>query len=337
MDASSNNTEQEEKIAITIQDKAPKVRIVFMGTPEFSGTVLGSLLKHQYNIVGVVTRPDKPTGRKQELTPSSVKEKATTASIPLLQPEKLDDDAVDSIKNWKPDLIIVAAYGKILPPSVLRIPGFGCINVHASLLPKWRGASPIHNTLLAGELETGITLMLMDQGMDTGDIIAQEKISIDPDETRSDLEARLADIGATCLRKTLPDFIERKITPIKQDDSETTLCQLIDRDDGRIFWDMDSQDIYNHYRALTPWPGIFSYWKNDESLLRLKFITLSHLKQAPQIKRALGEVFEIGDSIGVQTATGVIILSEVQIEGKEKTDIRSFINGYKNFVGSILQ
>lgn len=338
MDVSSNNKEaMEEKIEITIEDKAPKVRVVFMGTPEFSATILGDLLEHHYNIVGIVTRPDKPSGRKQETLPNPVKNIATKKTIPLLQPEKLNDGAIDTIKNWKPDLIIVAAYGKILPPEVLRIPGFGCVNVHASLLPKWRGASPIHNTLLAGETETGITVMLMDQGMDTGDIIAQEKTAIEQDETRPELEARLAVIGADCLRETLPIFVERRLKPVKQDDSQASLCQLIDRDDGRIFWDADSQSIYNRYRALTPWPGIFSYWKNDESILRLKLISVSHLKQAPQMKRLLGEIFEIGDSIGVQTATGVIILEEVQLEGKEKTDIRSFANGYKHFIGGILQ
>lgn len=336
MDASSNN-QGEEKVAVTIEDTVPKVRVVFMGTPQFSATILESLLNHHYNVVGVVTQPDKPAGRKQDLQASRVKEIATERSLPLIQPEKLDDGAISSIKDWKPDLIIVAAYGKILPESVLRIPGFGCINIHTSLLPKWRGASPIHNTLLAGETETGVTLILMDRGMDTGDIIAQETTPIEPDETRSTLEARLATLGAVRLRHILPDFIERKITPVKQDDSQATLCQLIDREDGHIFWDSDSQVIYNQYRALTPWPGIFTYWKNDDSLLRLKLITVSHLKQAPQVKRALGEVFEIGEGIGVQTATGIILLHEVQLEGKERADIQAFINGYKNFIGSTLQ
>jgi methionyl-tRNA formyltransferase len=337
MDASSNSPLTEEKITITIEEKVPKVRIVFMGTPQFAGTILESLLDHHYNIVGVVTQPDKPVGRKQELTISRVKEIATERSLPLLQPDKLDDASVSNIKEWKPDLIIVAAYGKILPANILKIPGFGCINVHASLLPKWRGSSPIHNTLLSGETETGVTIMLMDAGMDTGDILAQETTSIEADETRPELEARLATLGAVRLRHTLPDFIERKITPVKQDDSQATLCQLIDREDGRIFWDTDSQSLYNRYRALTPWPGVFTYWKHDDSLLRLKLITLSHLKQSPQMKRALGEVFEIGDSIGVQTTTGVIILEEVQLEGKERADIRSFVNGYKSFIGSTLQ
>ncbi len=179
--------------------------------------------------------------------------------------------------------------------------------------------------------------MLMDAGMDTGDIIREEKTPIDPDETRPDLEIRLATLGSELLRRVLPDFVERRITPEKQDDAQATLCQLIDREDGRVFWDADSQAIYDRYRALTPWPGIFAYWKNEESLLRLKLITISHQKQSPQIKHALGEVFEIGDAIGVQTATGVIILEEVQLEGKERTDIKAFVNGYKNFIGSSLQ
>lgn len=337
MDASSNSQDLAEKIKITVEHETPKVRVVFMGTPQFAGTILADLLEHRYNIVGVVTQPDKPAGRKQELTASRVKEIATEHTLPLLQPEKIDEATIDAIKDWKPDLIVVAAYGRILPEALLRVPGFGCVNVHASLLPKWRGSSPIHNTLLSGETETGVTIMLMDAGMDTGDIIAKESTPIEPDETRPDLEIRLAALGSELLRRILPDFVERRITPEKQDDGQATLCQLIDREDGRVFWDADSQTIYDRYRALTPWPGIFAYWKHEESLLRLKLITISRLKQSPQIAHALGEVFEIGEAVGVQTATGVIILEEVQLEGKERTDIKAFINGYKDFVGSSLQ
>lgn len=335
MDESSNN--EGSPVAIHIQEKVPKVRIVFMGTPVFAATMLESLLDHHYQVVGVVTQPDKPTGRTQELQPSDVKKMALRFGLPLLQPNKLDTEAYSALKHWKPDLIVVAAYGKILPKNVLSLPGFGCVNVHASLLPKWRGASPIHNVLLSGETETGITLMLMDEGVDTGDIIATERTDIESNETRLDLETRLAKIGAELLSHTLAAFIERKIIPTKQDSEESTLCQLIDREDGHIFWNDDSQALYNRYRALTPWPGVFTFWKNNDALQRLKLHKVSHIKQAPQIKHATGEVFEIGESIGVQTGTGILILEEVQLEGKERTDIRTFIRGYRNFVGCILQ
>ncbi len=335
MDESSNN--EGVPVAIHVQEKVPKVRIVFMGTPQFAATLLESLIDHHYQIVGVVTQPDKATGRDQKLQPSPVKKLALQYNLPLLQPNKLDATAHSDLKLWKPDLIIVAAYGKILPKNILSLPGFGCVNVHASLLPKWRGASPIQNALLAGETETGITLMLMDEGVDTGDIIAIERTDVDANETRAELETRLATIGAELLSHTLASFIERKITPTKQDSEGATLCQLIDREDGHIFWDDDSQSLYNRYRALTPWPGIFTFWKNKDTMQRLKLHAVSHIKQPPQIKHALGEVFEIGESIGVQTGTGILLLEEVQLEGKERTDIQTFIRGYRNFVGSILQ
>lgn len=335
MDELSNN--ESLPVSIHAEEKVPKIRMVFMGTPEFAATLLQGLIDHHYPIVGVVTQPDKPIGRKQEREPSQVKKLALRYQLPLLQPNKLDAEAAEALEDWKPDLIVVAAYGKILPKNVLSLPGFGCVNVHASLLPKWRGASPIHNALLSGETETGVTLMLMDEGVDTGDIIAFERTTIAPNETRVDLETRLAILGSELLSHTLVSFIERKITPRKQDAGEATLCQLIDREDGHIFWNDDSLAIYNRYRALAPWPGVFTFWKNNDSLQRLKLLSLSHLKQPSQSKHALGEVFEIGESIGVQTGTGILLLEEVQLEGKERTDIRTFVRGYRHFIGSILQ
>ncbi len=337
MDASSNKGVKESSVGV--QGHVLQVRIVFMGTPQFSATVLQSLIDHQYHIVGVITQPDKPVGRQQEYKPSQTKTVALRYGIPIFQPEKMDDETVSALKNWDPDLIIVAAYGRILPERILAIPRYGCVNVHASLLPKWRGASPIQNALLAGETETGVTLMLMDKGMDTGDIIATEKTPIDPDETRTNLEARLAVLGSELLAHTIPQLLKHThaLTFTKQDEAQVTLCQLIDREDGRIFWNDDSQSIYNRYRALSPWPGIFTLWKNGKTSLRLKLLSVAHLKKPPITKHLTGEVFEIGESIGVQTGTGVLLLEVVQLEGKEKTDIKTFINGYRKFIGSILQ
>ncbi|MBP7811416.1 MAG: methionyl-tRNA formyltransferase [Candidatus Moranbacteria bacterium] len=334
--AESSNSEG-APVAVHIQEKVPKIRVVFMGTPLFAATILQNLIDHHYQIVGVVTQPDKPTGRTQELQPSHTKQIALSHNLPVLQPNKFDEDAYEALKLWKPDLIIVAAYGKILPRSVLSLPGFGCVNVHASLLPKWRGASPIHNVLLAGETETGVTLMLMNEGVDTGDIIASERTDIDANETRPELETRLATIGAELLSHTLASFVERKIVAQPQNSEEATLCQLIDREDGHIFWNDDSQTLYDRYRALTPWPGIFTFWKKNGTPQRLKLLSIGHIKQAPQIKHATGEVFEIGESIGVQTGTGILLLKEVQLEGKERVDIQTFVRGYRDFIGSILE
>lgn len=315
----------------------PKVRIVFMGTPEFSAIMLSGLIEDGYHIVGVVTKPDKPAGRDQEAIPSRVKEIALEHSLPLEQPEKLDETTIEKIIDWKPDLIVVAAYGKILPQSILDIPGFGCINIHASLLPKWRGASPIQNALLAGATETGVTIMLIDKGMDTGEIIAQKKTDIAPDETKELLLLRLTQLGRELLLETIPAWVRRKITAVPQDNSQATLCQLIERNDGRIVWTDDAEDIYNRYRALFPWPGIFAFWKKDDELLRLKLHKITHQKQSPQAGYPIGKVVEVGEKIGVQTGSGVIFLEEVQLEGKTRMDIAEFVRGNQDIIGSLLQ
>lgn len=315
---------------------APKIRVVFMGTPEFAAVMLDGLIDGGYNVVGVVTKPDKPAGRDQEPSASRVKEVALEHSLPIEQPERIDDEAISKIVAWKPDLIVVAAYGKILPQSVLDIPGFGCINVHASLLPKWRGASPIQNALLAGETETGITIMLMDKGMDTGDIIAQEKTEISPDETKELLLLRLTGLGRDLLLKTIPLWVRRKIASQPQDGTQATLCQLIERNDGRIVWNDDAESIYNRYRALFPWPGIFAFWKKDDGLLRIKLHKISYQKQSPTTEYQVGQVIEVGEKVGVLTGSGVIFLEEVQLEGKTRMPMEEFVRGNQDFIGSLL-
>lgn len=315
---------------------APKVRIVFMGTPELASDSLSALLKTGYNVVGVVTKPDLPAGRKQEILESPVKKVAKAAAIPVLQPARLDAEAVAEIGSLKPDLIIVAAYGRILPKAVLDLPGFGCVNIHASLLPKYRGASPIQNALLAGETETGITLMQMDEGLDTGAIIRQKSLAIDPDDTQETLTPKLSALAAELLLDTLPDFVRRRLTPVPQDDSQATLCQLIEREDGRILWNQSAAEIYNRYRALTPWPGVFSYWKIDDAFLRLK---LHRIRKADNAGDAApyGSVVSFEDGAAVQTAEGLIVLEEVQLEGKGRMPIRDFLNGNSQFLGGRLE
>jgi len=276
----------------TLSKNVPKIRIVFMGTPEFASHILEALIKEKYNIVTVLTKPDKAVGRKQEETQSAVKKIAEQYTLPLLQPERFDEQTIESIKALQPDLIIVVAYGKILPKTVLSIPGFGCINVHASLLPKWRGASPIQNALLAGETETGSTVMLMDEGMDTGNILTQRKITIDPNDTRESLSIRLTEMSKELLLETLPKFIQRTITATPQKNDEATLCQLIEREDGHIMWTDSAESIFNRYRALYPWPGIFSFLKKDGALLRLKLHQITYQKQSPQIHYPVGQIFE---------------------------------------------
>ncbi|MEI6650501.1 MAG: methionyl-tRNA formyltransferase [Candidatus Moraniibacteriota bacterium] len=317
-------------------DSTPKINVVFMGTPPFSASLLTVLIDGGYHIVAVFTRPDKESGRGKKIMPSAVKDMAIAHGIPVEQPHRFDDDSIAKLRSYKPDLIVVAAYGRILPKTVLDMPGFGCINVHTSLLPRWRGASPVQNTLISGDTETGVTLMLMDEGVDTGDIIATSKRSIADDDTYHSLLGKLASDAANLLIATLPSFVERTIEPKKQDGAQATLCQLIERDDGRIFWNDSAMNIHNRFRGLSPWPGIFSFWKQkDGGYVRLKFTKLS-IWDDDADTRSFGEVFEADDRIAVQTGSGIVFIDEIQPEGKKPMPVRDFINGRPDFLGSIL-
>lgn len=331
-------TTAETKIHITINTPpAPQVRVVFMGTPAFSAEILETLLQAHYNIVGVVTKPDRPVGREQTLETSPVKNIAVNHKLPILQPERLDAAALKQLKEWKPDLIVVVAYGKLLPETVLNLPGFGCVNIHTSLLPRWRGASPIQNALLAGDTETGVSLMLLDKGMDTGPIIAQKSCPIDPMERSDTLTEKLTALSKELLLETLPLWVKRKITATPQPGEGVTLCQLIEREDGRIFWDLTAPEIYNRYRGLYPWPGIFTFWKKDEDdLIRIKLHEIECQKVNPSTPRHVGEVFEIGEDLGVQTGSGVILIKSLQLEGKNKVSAAEFLRGNPKCVGSLL-
>ncbi len=320
-----------------LSNETPKIRVVFMGTPSLAATLLSALITRQYNIVGVVTKRDSPAGRKKEIAENPVKTAALEQKLPIIQPEKIDSFAIEHIRAWKPDLIVVAAYGKILPQAVLDIPGFGCVNFHPSLLPKWRGAAPIQNAILAGEKMSGVTIMLMDQGMDTGDILKQVPVPIAPDDTTLTLTEKLVATGTTLLLETLPLWVKRQITPIKQEEKEATLCQMIERQDGHIIWTDDAESIYNRYRALSPWPGVFTYWRKNGELIRMKLITLSCQKYNTRVSQPLGKVFEIGEKIGVQTTTGIIFLEEIQLEGKSPMPIDEFLRGNSSLIGSFLE
>jgi len=308
-----------------------KLKLIFFGTSEFSEVILDSLTKAGYNIAGVFTRPDQKVGRRQEWQKTPVKIMAEKNGIPVFDPAKLDSTSLEQIGNLAPDMIITAAYGKIIPQSILDIPEFGAINVHPSLLPKFRGPSPIQNALLSGEKETGTTIMLMDAGMDTGDILMQKSISIGQADILPELLQKLAVLSAELLLETIPLWIEGKIKPRKQNNSEATFCRMIEKEDGKIDWRETAQSIYNRYRAFYPWPGIFTIWNGK----RIKLNKISLAKNS-QEKRPTGKVFEFDGKIAIQTKERVIILEELQIEGRPNIKAMDFINGYKKFIGSIL-
>lgn len=319
-------------------EKSPiKLRTIFMGTSEFAVEILEALVNTEYNIVSVYTQPDKKSGRDQEVKSSAVKIFSEKNKIPVFQPDKFDSATIEEIKLQKPDMIILAAYGKIIPASILKIPGFGVLNAHASLLPKYRGPSPIQNALLNGEKETGVTIMLIDEHIDTGDILGQKATAIDKNETASELTKKLAKVSSKFLIEILPQWIERKIIPKKQDDSLATLCQLIKKSDGKIIWSDDAESIHNRCRAFNPWPGIFCFWEKDDSLKRIKLNKISLLKSGPESKHAIGEALQLGENVGIQTALGVILLEEIQLEGKPNMKIEEFLNGYPDFIGSVLK
>jgi methionyl-tRNA formyltransferase len=314
-----------------------KLRTVFMGTSDFAAVILEDLIGAGYDIISVYTQEDKKIGRKQELQKSAVKMVAENNKVVVLEPKKFDTETIAELKKQNTDLIIVAAYGKILPQEVLDIPGFGALNIHPSLLPKFRGPSPIQNALLAGEKETGSTLILMNAGIDAGDILAQKKTPIEKNETYPELLSRLAELSSAILLETLPLWVERKIQPQKQDDGQASYCQLIERSDGQIIWADEAVSIYDHYRAFFLWPGIFTFWEKDGFKLRLKLLKISLDNQSSADDRKLGQVFRLGDKIAAQTSAGAIILEEVQLEGKNSLKINDFIIGYPDFIGSILE
>ena len=318
--------------------KKENLKIIFMGTSWIAKEVLASLLKEKYHVIAVFTQPDKKTGRKQEVGASPVKEMAQIKKIPIFQPHKIDEENIDKIKELAPDLIVVFAYGKIIPKEVLEIPKFKCLNIHPSLLPKYRGPSPIQNAILSGEEKTGITIMIMDEKVDHGEILFQIEVPIDSKETSADLFQKISILSSKLIIDKLPLWIKGKIKPKKQDDKMATYCQLIEREDGHIFWNEEAKTIFNRFRAFQPWPGIFCLFENNGVILRLKITKLRFSEKDPQKKKQIGEVIRMDEGeIGIQTAKGIIILEEVKIEGKKETKIIEFINGYPGFVGSLLK
>lgn len=308
-----------------------------MGTSDFAKEILRSLVDDGYKIEAVFIQSDKKSGRKREIKTNSVKYFSESRSIPVFQPQKINDEAAAKIKSIAPDLIVVAAYGKIIPKVVLEIPRFKCINVHPSLLPKFRGPSPIQNVILAGETETGVSIILMDEKVDHGDILAQEKIAISPEDTTETLAQKMIPKSSELLLRAIPRWIQGKIKEQKQDDSLATFCKLITRDDGKILWNEETRTIYNKYRAFQPWPGIFCFMESKGKTIRIKLNKIAVAEIESEKKHNIGEVFKQNNHIAVQASGGSILLEEIQLEGKKSIGINEFIRGYPNFVGSILR
>ena len=310
-------------------------RIIFMGTPDFAVPALTKLYQ-AYDLIAVVTQPDRPSGRGRKRVAPPVKQAAAEANLPVLQPPTLRDPAVVArLRSLKPDLIVVAAFGQILRPEVLNIPPHGCINVHASLLPRWRGAAPIAAAIRAGDTETGITLMLMEAGLDTGPVIRAQAIAITPQDNQETLSQALADLGAELLIETLPDWLAGKITPQPQDDRLATLAPRLKKEEGLLDWTRTAVEIERHVRAFYPWPGTFTYWQDKP----LKILTAS-LQAGPVGSESSGlppgTVFNLGKEVAVATGQGVIVLAQIQLAGRQAMAAADFRRGNAHFVGSVL-
>ena len=306
------------------------MRLVFMGTPNFAVASLEALLKSDDSVVGVVTQPDRPKGRGQILTPSPVKLLAQRHQIPLLQPIKIKyPEFLQALAEWKPDLIAVAAFGRILPPAILSLPPLGCINVHGSLLPKYRGAGPIQWAIINGERETGITTMLMEEGMDTGAMLLQEAIPITSTDTTDTLAPRLAELGGRLLVETIAQLKAGTLAPRPQDASQVTFAPLLKKEDGVIDWALPATALANRIRGLSPWPGAYTTVAGGDRWTIWRALALPGSVAKPP-----GMIIAVTtDAIHVATGEGILAVIELQPANSRRMAVSQFLAGHPVAIG----
>ncbi len=313
-----------------------RLRIVFMGTPEFGVPTLRRLSSGGGLVVAVVTQPDRPRGRGRNPAPPPVKVAALELDISVLQPARIDEpDFIARLKELSPHVIVVAAYGKILPPEILDLPQYGCLNVHASLLPRYRGAAPINWAIIQGESITGITIMQMNEGMDTGDILLQREIEIGPEETAGELFERLKQVGADALADALDRLRAGTLRPVPQDDDRATLAPLLVKENGRIRWEQSAVEIHDFVRGMSPWPGAFT--TIDSRLLKVHRCRVGGGDMEVPPGAEPGEVIGVGigssgaeaGGISVVTGDGMIILTEVQLQDRRRMAAAEFAKGIR--------
>lgn len=315
------------------------MNVIFMGTSNFAVSTLEGLIKSNHKIIAVVTRPDKPKGRGREILPSPVKVVAEDNKIEVLQPEKVrEPDFVKKLREYRPDCIVVVAFGQILPKDILSLPRYGCINLHASILPKYRGAAPINWALINGETKTGVTSMLMNEGMDTGDILIQREVEITEGDSAGTLHDRLSEMGSEVILETLDGLEKGSVKRVKQNESSATYAQKIKKEDCLINWDEDAKKIVNKIRGLTPAPGAYTSYNGK----RLK-IAEAVIPPRPPLEKGgwgdlkKGEVFEVNrNGIKVICGNGLVIIKNLQPEGKRVMGVGEFISGHNIKAGEIL-
>jgi methionyl-tRNA formyltransferase len=299
-------------------------RIVFMGSPGFAVPVLKKLAA-QYQIAGVVTQPDRPAGRGRVLTPPPIIILADELNLPVIQPRRLSEpDAIQQLQLWSPDLIVVAAFGQILRPAILDLPQFGCVNVHASLLPRWRGAAPIQAAILHGDEQTGITIMRMNAGIDTGPTLSQKSIQISREDTAGTLTIKLADLGADLLMETLPVYLSGKLAPKSQDDSLATYAPMIKKEDGMLDFSRPAIELACQVRAYNPWPGAFIYSNNQ--ILKIHRTHAVDVPAESAEKKIIYQEFP-----AITTCKGVLVLDELQLAGRNIQTGKVFLHGARGW------
>ena len=324
--------------------KNSKSKIIFIGTPEFGAIILEKMIKNGYKPGLVITAPDKPVGRKLAITPPPVKVLAKKHKITVLQPGKILDSK-SQIQEFNPNLIIVAAYGQFFPKEILEIPTHGCLNVHPSLLPKYRGPSPIPHAILNGDRKTGVTILLIDEKTDHGPIIAQRTLVIEEQETAETLYNKLANLGANLLMEIIPQWIKKMIKPKPQDDARASFTEILTRERGRINWKKTAEDLEKEVRAFYPWPGSYTFWQKISKLVIIKVLKARVYKAPGGIAYPVGKVLVVPQNeIGIQCGKGFlggagdfIVIEKLQMEGKKEMAAEDFLRGYPDFVGNILK
>lgn len=309
-------------------------KVVFMGTPEFAVPSLRALHNSpDFEVVSVVTQPDRPAGRGRQLRHSPVKEYAIREGLPTLQPESLrQHDAIEAIAMYQPNVIVVAAFGQILRLPVLDLPPKGCINVHASLLPRWRGAAPIQFAIRSGDAETGITIMKMDEGLDTGPILTQAALPIEPEDTGQSLHDKLARLGGEILPSALREYVNGQLLQIEQTEAEMTYAPMLQKEDGLINWQSKGVEIERQVRAFYPWPGCYTIWADKV----LKVLAGHCLESGAFQGKGAGTIVKIGKQMAVITEDGLYVLDWVQPQGKEKMTGQAFLAGHPDCLESVL-
>ncbi|MEG0277107.1 MAG: methionyl-tRNA formyltransferase [Coprobacillus sp.] len=306
-------------------------RIVFMGTASFSLEVLKMLLEEKYNVVGVVSQPDRYVGRKKVLTMPDVKLEALKHNIDVVQPQRIKED-YQAVLDLKPDLIITAAYGQIIPKVILEAPELGCVNVHASLLPLYRGGAPVHQSIIDGQDKTGVTIMYMVSKMDAGNIISQVETKIEESDTLGILYDRLSVLGARLLKETLPSILAKTNQSIPQDESLITYAPTLSREDEKIDWSFTSRQIFNKVRGMDPWPGSYTTYNNKTVKIWAGHVHDCENARTHHAHQENGTIVKIfKDAIGVKVSDGVFLISEFQLEGKKRMSVKDYLNGHNIF------